>query len=133
MPSYGTAQAGYNGPPNQGLNITALEVGESTTLFNGTETPAASLASVAIARGYAGSGGGSDNGITFNVKGMPSGMTIDIQVAGHDIDGEYYTVATLSGDTNGNTAYPDVGRSPFYRAKILAYTSGTMPTVTANR
>ena len=134
MPVYNVAQAGSNGPPNQGLNLTSLEVGESIVLFNGTETPAVGLKSVAFARGY--SPGAGDNGITFDATGMPSNMTIDVQVANKDIDAEYTTVNTITASTTpdtGNGAYTDIGRSAFYRLYVSAYTTGTMPKVRAQR
>lgn len=131
MPIYGVAQAGYNAPPNQGLNLTSVVPGDSITLFNGTETPSNGLKSVAFARGYSPSG--DDAGTTFNVSGMPSGMTVDVQVAGANVDGDYTSVVTLTPDSNGNAAYTDVGRSPFFRVTISAYTSGAMPIVTAQR
>lgn len=60
-------------------------------------------------------------------------MTVDVQVAGVDVDADYFSVATLSPDANGNAAYTDVGRSPFYRFKISAYSSGNVPVGTVNR
>lgn len=128
---YGTAQAGFNGPPNQGLNLASLTPGEPYTMFDGTETPSNGLKSVAFARGPSASF--SDQGTTFDCRGIPAGCTIDIQVANDDLDTAYGTVATLSPDANGDAQYTDVGRSAFYRAKLSAYTSGTMPIVKAQR
>ena len=133
MPKYGTAQAGYNA--NSGLNLTSLIPGDlELTLFDGTETPAAGLKSIAFSRGY--SPGASDNGITFTVIGMPTGMTVDVQASAKDIDGDYTSIATLSPSTTpdtGNAAYTDVGRSTFYRLYMSAYTTGAMPTAVAQR
>lgn len=129
MPVYGSPQSG---------GLAALTPGDSATLFNGTETPAVSLASIAIARGT-GVGGGSPNGMTFNATGIPSGCTIDVQVCGgpETVAGEagaqYSTVYTINPDANGNGFYTDVGYSPFYRVTLSAYTSGTMPIVTVQR
>lgn len=132
MPLYGANQSGYNQGSSQELNITALSPGESMTLLASTDgTPSTSTKSVSFSRAYSPSG--MDGGITFNATGMHSGMTIDVQVAAHDLDAEYLPVTTMSPDSGNNAAYTDVGRSPFYRVKISAYTSGTMPTVTANR
>lgn len=128
---YGTAQAGFNPPPNQGLNIANLEVGDSITLFSGTETPSNGLASVSFARGY--SPGAMDNGTTFNVQGAASGTKIDVQVAANDVDGDYTSVTTITPDASGNGVYTDIARNAFYRVKISAYTSGAMPVVTAQR
>lgn len=121
MPLYGTAQAG--GFP------TVIYPGDNYTLFDGTETAASGLISIAFYRGHA-PGGIGDNGTSFDASGVPSGMTIDIQVANEDITGSYYTVGTLSSTT---LAYTDVGRSAYYRAKISAYTSGSMPRLNAQR
>ncbi len=128
---YGTPQSGYNGPPNQGLNLASVPPGESYILFSGTETPSSGVKSVAIARGY--SPGAVDDGMTFYCSGMPAGCTIDVQASNTDLDGDYLTLATLSGDANGNAGYTDTGRAAFYRAKISAFTTGAMPIVTVNR
>jgi hypothetical protein len=133
MPVYGVAQSGPNA--TSGLNLTSLIPGDlPLTLFNGTETPAIGLRSVAFSRGY--SAGASDNGITFKLSGMPTGMTVDVQCAESNVDGDYTSIATLSPSTSpdtGNAAYTDVGRSTFYRLYVSAYTSGTMPTAVAQR
>jgi len=124
MPLYGVAQAGFNGPPNQGLNLTSLIPGESIVLFDGTETPSIGLASVAFARGYSPSA--NDAGTSFDIKGMPAGMTVDVQAANQNLDAAYCSFITLSPDSNGNANTTDPGRSAFYRLKISAYTSGAM-------
>ena len=131
MPLYGIRQAGSN--PDATKNLSDVAPGASYTLFDGTETPVLGMKSVAFARGAQGSG---DNGITFDAAGMPSDMTIDVQVSNDDVDAHYTTVATLAASTSpdtGNTAYTDVGRSAFYRLYVSAYTTGTMPTVKAQR
>lgn len=132
---YGSPQAGYNAPPNLGLNLTSLSPGDGPlTLFDGTETPAAGLKSIAFSRGP--SPGGADNGTTFKLRGMPVGMTVDVQCAEADVDADYTSVQTLSPSTTpdtGNAAYTDTGRSAFYRFYISAFTSGAMPVGTAER
>lgn len=132
---YGTPQSGFNGPPNQGKNLTSLTAGEQITLFDGTETPALALKSVAFANGYNPQGGNSN--ITFNAKGMPADMTIDVQVAAHDIDGEYSSIGTMAPSAGtpdtGNAFLTDDGKSAFYRLYISAFTTATMPTVTATK
>ena len=131
MAVYGIPQVGNN--PVPGLNLTSIVPGDSYTLFDGTETPAAGLASIAFSRGY--SPGVSDNGVSFFVSGFPaSGCTVDIQASDTDIDGDYYSVSgSLAPDTNGNAAYTDIGRANFYRAFLTTYASGTMPVVKASR
>ena len=111
-----------------------LDVGSSIKMFDGTETPAAGLKSIAFARGHQGS---SDKGVTFNISGMPAGMTIDVQIASINVDADYSSVATLSPSAgspdSGNSFYTDEGRSAFYRLYVLSYTSGTMPIAKAQR
>ncbi len=99
-------------------------------LFDGTETPASGLASIAFARGTQGS---QDGGSTFTIIGMPTGMTVDVQVCSPP-DGGFASVAAMDAAfSTVNTAaptdapYTDVGRSTFYRYKISAYTTGAMP------
>lgn len=128
---YGTAQAGFNGPPNQGLNLTSIIPGDSYTLFDGTEPPGVNRTSVAVNRGTA--PGFVDNGITFYITGAPNGTTVDIQGSNIDLDGDYLTLATITPNASGNGAYTDVGRAAFYRVKISAYVSGAMPVVTTQR
>lgn len=140
MPAYGIAQSGWNPPPNQGLNLADVVPGETIVLFDGTETAAAGLASIAFARGY--SPDAADNGITFNLSGMPAGMTVDVQVCSPPAGGfastaamaaAFSTVATIAPDSGGNGWYTDVGRSAFYRLQISAYTSGAMCVGVAQR
>jgi len=130
MPLYGVAQSGWNPPPNQGLNLASLEVGEHITLFNGTETPSVGLKSVAFALGIQGANRGSK---TFWCSGMTAGSVIDIQAANQDVDSEYSSVSgALTPDANGNVSYPDDGQSAFYRA-VLTTSTGAMPIVIVQR
>jgi hypothetical protein len=135
MPLYGVAQSGNYGPPNQGKNLTSLIVGEQITLFDGAETPLTGVKSVAFANGYNPQGGNSN--ITFNASGMPSDMTIDVQVAAHDIEAEYSSIGTLAASAGtpdtGNGFLTDDGKSAFYRLYITNYTTGAMPIVTATK
>lgn len=107
----------------------ALYPGDYMTLFSGTEVAALGAASAAFARGS----GASGSGQTFNLSGVPAGMTVDVQCAATDVDADYTSLVTLTPDANGNAAYTDEGYSPFYRYKISAYTSGPMPVGTVNR
>lgn len=130
MPVYGTPQSGPYA--DSGRNLRAISPGDRYVLFNGTETPAADLASVAIVRGHSPSA--ADNGVTFYVSGSAETSTvIDIQGSNEDVDGSYFTVAQITPDANGNGSYTDVGRDAFYRAKLSAYSTGAMPVVTAQR
>ena len=120
------------------LNVPCLDVGQSLKMFDGTETPAVGLKSIAFARGTQGS---DDTGTTFDGSGLPAGMTIDVQVTNAPVnaaqDATFHTVSTLSpsggSPDSGNIAYTDIGRSAFYRLYVSAYTSGAMPTVIAQR
>ena len=132
MPAYGIAQPGYNVYPNQGLNLTSVISGESFTLFDGTETAAQGLKSVAFTRGPA-PGIVADNGITFYVSGGPAGAVVEIEGANINADGDYVVLNSITLDANGNGAYTDIGRASFFRAVLSTYTSGPMPIVTAQR
>lgn len=113
MPLYGINQAGSNSDLSK--NLTCVEIGDTYTLFDGTETSDVGTASVAFARGTTGSG---DNGITFQATSMAAGYVIDVQSANQDLDAAYTTVAQLTPDASGNANYTDVGRSPFWRVKV---------------
>lgn len=129
MPLYGVFQAGSNS--DLGKNLSAVCIGDTYVLFDGTETPESGLKSVAMARATQGSG---DNGITFQMVGGSEGSTVDIQSSNEDVDASYVVVMTLTADGSGNANGTDVGRSPFYRAVLGTDTSpSTMPKVIAER
>ncbi len=131
MPLYGVYQAGSN--PDLGKNLSAVCVGDTYVLFDGTEEAEEGLKSVAFARATQGS---SDNGISFFASSIPGDAVVAIQAANEDIDDEYVTLAQMSG-TNGETAaYTDIGRAPFWRAILLEWGGGSpdvMPRVTVER
>lgn len=124
MPLYSSAN-----PPK------ALTVGDWFTLLDGTETLPEGAASMPCVR--ATSPSGDDAGITFNATGMPADSVIDIQVAGSDVAAEYSTsgqgTAQLIPDANGNAAYTDTGRSPFFRLLVSSVVAATGAKVKANR
>lgn len=134
MPTYGVAQPGYNAAPNQGKNLTSVISGESFTLFDGTETAAAGLKSVAFTRGPA-PGIVADNGITFYCHGdaTSAGQVVEIQGSNVDTDTAYVTLSSITLDSAGNGDYTDIGRASFFRAVLSTFASGTMPKVTAQR
>jgi hypothetical protein len=127
---YGTPQAGYNGPPNQGLNIASLPAGQQITLLNGTEAIQTGSKSVSFARGFHDA---FNSPITFNLSGCKAGTVIEIQEAGADIDGQYTVVATLTPDANGNQVYTLTDSAPFLRAYVSTFESGDAPVLTATR
>lgn len=108
--------------------------GESLTLFDGTETPAEGLASMCFARGY--SAGQAQAYSTFHADGMPSDMVIDVQAANVDAEADYHTIGQMTSENASPAGFPfftDDGSPAFYRLKISAYTSGSMPIVTVQR
>lgn len=119
MPLYGTN------------NVPSLVPGDWLTLLDGTETLPQNAASIAFVRGYSPSA--NDGGITFNATNIPANSVIDIQAAPDDVAAEYTTTGQLVPDANGNAAYTDEGRSPFYRAEISSSTAATGAKVKANR
>lgn len=125
---YGTPQAGSN-TSGAAYNLTALCPGDKITLFDGTETPGASVKSVAFSRAQTASG---DNGTTFFIQfgSAPTALVL-IQSAFADVEADYQTV--WSSTNTQQDAYTDVGRAPFYRAVLSTYSAGGMPVVTATR
>jgi hypothetical protein len=122
MPVYGSAQVG-------GV-LTTVIPGDFYTLFNGTETPASSLKSVAFERGPSPSG--DDAGSTFQVVFPGTTVsTLQIQASNVDVDADYVMVFSSANTTIGN--YTDTARWRYYRAVLTAYTSGGMPVVTVKR
>jgi len=127
MPLYGTPQAGSN--PTPGLNLTSVIPGDSFTLFDGTESAANGLASVAFNRGYSPNG---SNTCTFYCEGIPASCTVDIQSANDDVEADYSTLASITSSTVP-PAYTDIGTARYFRAKLSAYSSGAMPVVKVQR
>jgi|SRR5689334_738857 len=130
MPLYGINQAGSN--PDLSKNLTCVNVGDSYTLLDGTESISGDAPkSVAFARGEQGSG---DNGMSFFASGMASTGSVDIEASNADVDALYTVVGSISPDANGNGAYTDVGRAAFYRVAPLDNSSpATGITVTVQR
>lgn len=122
MKLYGAAQAGGS--------LTALSPGDRMTLFDGTETPAAGLTSVAFCR--APGIMGVPAMIVFTVS-FGSSPTAAVVVQGANVNAEA-AFQTLNTTTNQqNDWYQDEGNFTFYRVQLSAYTSGGMPTVIAQR
>ena len=132
MPAYGTPQAGYNAPPNAGLNLTSLIPGEQKTLISAADAAGANFKSVAIVRGPA-PGALANQGTSFKIAGCALGTKIQIQVSDVDVDGDYYIVYTIAPDANGNGVYTDIGGLPFVRAVVTNFQAGDVPVVTASR
>ena len=132
MPTYGTPQAGSN-TTNLGKNLSAVCIGDTYVLFDGTETPEQGLTSVAMARATQGS---SDNGISFFFSGIPGDMVCGIQAANEDIDADYLTLAHIDGANGPTGAYTDIGRAPFWRSIIITGSDASpavMPRCTVER
>ena len=89
------------------------------------ETPAAPQASIPLARAISASQ--SDQGTTFQIifTASPTAV-VEIQASNVNVDADYVTVYT---STNTQfDAYTDVGRSAFYRARLLSG-SGTLSVI----
>lgn len=130
MPLYGAPRSGSNTDP--GKNLTAVAPGEGFTLFDGTETVALNLKSIAFVRAM--SPTDEDSGSTFSVSNLAATTNVAIEGANEDIDTKYTVLDTLVPDANGNDASTDVGRLAFFRVRISAYTGGgIMPVVKVQR
>ena len=129
MPNYGVAQAGSQLPPNQGLNLSVINPGESIYLFN-AESPAAPQASVAFCRGV----GPMETpaGLVFTIKFATAPTdSLVIQGSNTDLDGDYQTLFT---STNKQyDYYADIGEFLFYRAKLVSQSGGGAVTVLVQR
>jgi len=117
---------------------TSVCPGEKFTLFDGTETPAAGLASVPFTRAP---GSGQFQGMAYIATGIPAGSTYSYQVSNDpnvqaNPGAANWTTppgATFAPDANGNAAVTDDGYSTFYRIILSAYTSGAMAKVIVQR
>lgn len=133
MPAYGVAQAGYNAPPNQGLNLTSLVPGQQVTLIDAADAVAGVFTSVAIGRGYKEAGGGATSPITFALSGAANGSVCIIEAAWQNNPPTAATDYVQVGIITGNGFYSDIGGAPFYRAVISIFEAGDVPVVTASR
>ena len=120
----------YN-TPRPGGTLTGVYPGDTyTPLFDGTETPGAGVASIAIERGP--SSVGSDNGTTFQMI-FPAAPTAALAIQGSNVDEDAaYEDLYVSTNTQYDN-YTDTTRWRFYRAKLNGYTSGGMPRVVVQR
>lgn len=122
MPVYGTPQSG---------GLTSVSPGSQFVMWDGTETPALNVKSIAFSR--ASIAGLADNGSSFDAQGMPASSAISIQGSNTDSELTYITLNILNPDSNSNAYYTDIGRFMFYRAQLTTYTSGTMPILIVQR
>jgi hypothetical protein len=120
MPVYGVAQAG-------GV-LTAVYPGESFKLFDGTETAALNLKSIAFNRAP-GNMMSAQQVFTATFPSAPT-ATVSIQGSNDDVDAHYQTLGQITTQT-GN--YADYGEFKFYRAQLTVYSAGGMPTVIVQR
>ena len=114
----------YNAPL-PGSKITHIVPGQSFTLVDGTENPAAGLKSAAFHRGRTPAGEAAGQLFTVAFPAAPT-ATVQIQGSYTDVDADYQVFATI---TTVLGYYPDLGQFSFYRSVLSAYTSGGMPIV----
>jgi hypothetical protein len=122
MNLYGSSQAG-------GV-ATSLSPGESLTLFDGTESPAAGVTSLAFVRGPSPA---SDDAGTIFQTAFPTAPTATLLVQGSNIDVEADYETLYTSTSKQFDAYTDTARWKFYRLKLSAYSSGGMPVATVQR
>ncbi len=113
MPAYGVYQSGPYVDSSKNLRV--VFPGENYTLLDGTEADE-ELASVAIVRGP--SAGQSQVYSTFHAVGLGAAETCDVQASNTDVDGDYYTIATMTSELASPAGIPnftDSGSPLFYR------------------
>lgn len=128
MPLYGVSQSGFNGPPNEGLNLALLIPGDGPYFLFNAETLTPPQASVAFARGLGPNGQKGPIVFTISYASSPTAVLV-IQGADTDLDADYITLST---STNvQNDFYTDLGLFSFYRAKLVSQSGGGAVTVKA--
>ena len=122
MQLYGSSQAG-------GV-LTGLWPGDALTVFDGTETAAAGLTSLAFVR-CAGPSQYPFN-VGFQIIGVAAGSVVKIQASDVDTEADYQDVWISTGPL-ALDIYTDYSPWKFYRAKLSSYTSGAMPQILVQR
>ena len=122
MKLYGAAQAGGG--------LQSVSPGERIVLFDGTETPAAGVTTVAFCRATGPTQVPSPIVFTTHFPAAPT-ATVLIQASNVDVESQYQTVYTST--NKQDDYYADYGAFTFYRARLSAYTSGGMPVAIAQR
>jgi hypothetical protein len=98
-------------------NLRVVAPGDNYVLLDGTEANSL-LASVAIVRGPSASQ--SQAYSTFHAVGLGAAETCDVQASNTDVDGDYYTIATMTSELASPAGIPnftDSGSPLFYRVK----------------
>ena len=119
MPLYGS----QSGMP------TPVYPGQQFVLFDGTETPALGVKSVAFERVPNWDGHPSAMTFTAVFPNAPT-ATVQIQASNDDIDANYQVMQSI---TTKQGFYPDYGELRFYRAVLSAYSAGLMPKIIVQR
>ena len=117
MPLYGSVKPIY------------LYPGQQFVLFDGTESPAAGVKSVAFERAPNYDGHPSPMAFTVVFPSAPT-ATLQIQASNDDVDGNYQVVQAISTQQG---YYSDQGQFRFYRLDLSAYSAGSMPTAIVQR
>lgn len=121
----------YNTPQSGGV-LSAVAPGDKYIMFDGTETPAAGLASVAFNRACGPLTAPALAVFTVTFPNAAPTATVQIQGSNDDVDGHYQTLFTTTSGQQ-NSFYNDYGEFAFYRAVLNAYTNGGMPIVRVQR
>ncbi len=122
MKLYGAAQAGGS--------LQAVLPGQRIILFDGTETPAALVKSLAFVPVPGPTQVPSPIVFTTHFGAAPT-ATVLVQAANADVEAQYQTVFTST--NKQDDYYADAGGFAFYRVQLSAYVSGGMPVVIAQR
>ena len=117
MPLYGSVKPIY------------LYPGQQFVLFDGTESPAAGVKSVAFERAPNYDGHPSPMVFTSVFPNAPT-ATLQVQASNDDVDGNYQVVQAISTQQG---YYYDQGEFRFYRLDLSAYSAGSMPTAIVQR
>jgi len=122
MKLYGAAQAGGS--------LQSVSPGERIVLFDGTETPAVGVTSLAFARAPGPIQSPAPMVFTNHFPAAPT-ATVLVQASNVNVDAQFQTVYTST--NKQDDYYADYGAFAFYRMQLSAYTSGGMPVSIAQR
>lgn len=106
-----------------------LYPGQQLVLFDGTESPASGVKSIAFERAPTHDSLPSPMVFTVVFPSAPT-ATLQIQASNDDVDANYQVVQPISTQQG---YYSDQGQFRYYRLDLSAYTSGGMPKVICQR